>query len=225
MLEVITKLKSNSYNLNDSENKKILIFSKAEDQNDVDYNLDITLKNDSDLVIYNVVTASKDVKINEEITINGKGSKVDIVNVLIANNAKVESNIMIHHNEASSESNLANYAIAKGSAKMILNNNATIKQGCHKSVVHQKAKGLTLSKDAEIIAQPNLFIDEFDVIANHAASIGSINKEDLFYLTSRGLSTEEASKLIVLGFIKPIIDNIEDENLQNEIYKSFVSML
>ena len=68
---------------------------------------------------------------------------------------------------------------------------------------------------------PNLFIDEYDVIANHAASIGSINKEDLFYLMSRGLEEKEASKLIVLGFVQPLLDKIDNKELKEEISKEF----
>ena len=89
----------------------------------------------------------------------------------------------------------------------------------------QKAKGLTLSKEAKIIAMPNLYIDEYDVIANHSATIGSISNDDLFYLMSRGLSKENATGLVVLGFIKPIIDNINDDTLKEEIYKNFIEKL
>ena len=66
-----------------------------------------------------------------------------------------------------------------------------------------------------------LYIDEYDVIANHAASIGSISKEDLFYLMSRGLDEKEASKLIVLGFVQPLLDKIDNASLKEEISKEF----
>jgi Fe-S cluster assembly protein SufD len=72
---------------------------------------------------------------------------------------------------------------------------------------------------------PNLYIDEYDVIANHAASIGSISKEDLFYLMSRGLEERDAAKLIVLGFVQPLLDKIADESLRKEIQENFVSKL
>ena len=72
---------------------------------------------------------------------------------------------------------------------------------------------------------PNLYIDEYDVVANHSASIGSISKDDLFYLMSRGLTKEEATSLVVIGFIKPIIDNIQDDSLKEDIYKSFIENL
>ena len=72
---------------------------------------------------------------------------------------------------------------------------------------------------------PNLFIDEYDVIAAHAASIGSISKDDLFYLMSRGLTLEEASKLIVLGFVQPLLDKIDNKELRKEIKQNFEEKL
>ena len=88
-----------------------------------------------------------------------------------------------------------------------------------------RAKGLTLSENAKIKAMPNLFIDEYDVIAAHAASIGSISKDDLFYLMSRGLTLEEASKLIVLGFVQPLLDKIDNKELREEIKQNFEEKL
>lgn len=228
MNKVIVKRNNDSfseqYNLGDNDSLTLILFNDGSSISNMKVNA--VLNNGASLNIYNVVTSNLDSNLDEEITINGSNSKVEIINVLLlGGSAKLESDIMIHHNDKSSESNFENYAIAIDDAKMILNNNATIKAGASKSIVHQKAKGLTLSKNASITAKPNLFIDEYDVIANHAASIGSINKEDLFYLMSRGLTETEAGKLIVMGFISPLLDKIEDVKLKEEINNNFVSML
>lgn len=145
--------------------------------------------------------------------------------LLLTKKANLNSKIEIFHNAKHTESNLANYAISKDQATLLLNNNATIKKGCSLSVAHQSTKGLTLSKTAKIKALPNLYIDEYDVIANHACSIGSINKEDLFYLMSRGMTQEEASKIIVMGYVKPILDHINNEEIKKEIEQNFEKYL
>ena len=72
---------------------------------------------------------------------------------------------------------------------------------------------------------PNLYINEFDVIANHACSIGSVNEDDLFYLMSRGLSKDTATELIVMGFIAPLLEQIKDSNIQKVIYNHFKQIL
>ena len=51
-------------------------------------------------------------------------------------------------------------------------------------------------------------VSENDVTVSHEAVVGKVGEEQLFYLMSRGLSEEEATKLIVLGFIEPIIKEL-----------------
>lgn len=184
------------------------------------------LGNNAYLEIYNIVTSDESNEINQVINLNEEGSKVEIMNLLLlTKNANLDSKIEIFHNDKHTESNLSNYAISKDKAALLLNNNATIKKGCSQSVAHQSTKGLTLSKSAKIKALPNLYIDEYDVIANHACSIGSINKDDLFYLMSRGMSQEEASKIIVMGYVRPILDHINNDEIKKEIELEFEKYL
>ena len=184
------------------------------------------LRKDASLEIYNVVTSSNNSNILQQIYLEESGANVNIMNLfLMTKESSLDSLIEIFHSDKHTESNLSNYAISKDNAKITMSNNASIKQGCSKSIAHQQAKGLTLSKASKIKALPNLFIDEYDVVANHACSIGSINKEDLFYLMSRGLTHEEASKIVVMGYVKPLLDNIKDETLKENINKEFENKL
>ena len=100
-----------------------------------------------------------------------------------------------------------------------------IKNGMKNSDARQMTRGLNLSKKASVKAQPNLLIDEYDVVASHSASIGSIDKEELFYLMSRGLTVTQAQEMVILGFIEPILGNIKSEELQKVIYMEFAKLL
>lgn len=225
LVEKVTNFCCNKeYFLKENEHKTIIVFNDG--SNACAFNLQANLEKGSVLNIYNVATTDKNASLNETIVLNKEGATCNILNVLlVGGNAILESNIMLLHMCKETSSDFANYAIAVDDAQMVLNNNAKIVAGACKSVVHQKAKGLTLSKNAKIKAMPNLYIDEYDVIANHAASIGSISKEDLFYLMSRGLDEKEASKLIVLGFVQPLLDKIDDVKLRKEISEHFISKL
>lgn len=203
-------------------NLELLIFSGCDESDE----LNIRLEKNASVKIYNIVITSTDVLLKENVYLEKANSHCEITSVLLSkDDAVLNSDINIYHKVGHTSSTFENYGIAKDNAKMILNNNATITQGASKAQVIQKAKGLTLSKTASIKAMPNLYIDEYDVIANHSASIGSISKEDLFYLMSRGLTKEEATSLVVIGFIKPIVDNIEDDTLKEEIFKKFINNL
>lgn len=228
MSEVVIKLtnaqESCELCLKENEHKTLIVFNDG--SIDATYNLKATLEKGASLDIYNVATTYKDATLNETIDLCDEDATCNILNVLlVGDKAQFASNIFINHLKKHTTSDFQNYAIAVDNANMILNNNAKIVQGASKSIVRQKAKGLTLSANAKIKAMPNLYIDEYDVIANHAASIGSISKEDLFYLMSRGLEERDAAKLIVLGFVQPLLDKISDESLRKEIQENFVSKL
>lgn len=206
----------------ENQSLELLVFNKECKDN----NLNIRLEKNASVRIYNIAITHCDTLLKEDVYLEKQGSSCEIISVLLANkDADLNSDINIHHPVGHTTSTFENYGIAKDNAKITLNNNATISAGAKRATVKQKAKGLTLSKNAIIKAMPNLYIDEYDVVANHAASIGSISKEDLFYLMSRGLSKEDATSLVVIGFIKPIIDNIADEALKEDIYKAFIENL
>ena len=222
-----TALNGNIMNFNLGTNSKLTYITFDYGQNEATKNIfNAKLANDAHLEIYNIVTSDKDATINGRVDLNNSGAQVNIINLLLSvGTAKCDSFIDIYHNDVHTESDLVNYAISRDEAVLILNNNATIKKASSKSIAHQQTKGLTLSKSSKIKALPNLYIDEYDVIASHACSIGSINKEDLFYLMSRGLTETEASSIVVMGYVKPILDHISDNNLKEEINKEFVNKL
>jgi len=213
----------NSINIRVKKNIECIMVAYLHMDINSKFNLNVELEENAKLTFYNVTTSSKNVDVNVTCTMNKLYSEFNNLSVVLAkDNANYHSITSVFHNEKSTISNVEIYAIASDTAKVILDNNATIKKGCSKAKAYQKAKGLTLSKHAMIKALPNLFIDEYDVIANHAASIGSLNPEDLFYLMSRGLPKEEASKIIIMGFINPLLGCIDDEQTKKIILENFL---
>lgn len=132
-------------------------------------------------------------------------------------------NVYHWYNETTSE--LKNYAISKNNSSLNINSNGLIKKGCAKSVINQKSRGIILDLHSTISANPLLQIDEYDVVANHGASIGAIDDEDLYYLMSRGLTKDESERLIVIAYIDPMIKNIDDETIKNYINKTITSIV
>jgi len=78
-----------------------------------------------------------------------------------------------------------------------------------------------LFDDARGRSVPSLEIDENEVKAGHASTIGRPNKDQMFYLQSRGLSEKEAEKLIISGFFEPVLKYFpkdEQKNLHRKIH-------
>lgn len=135
------------------------------------------------------------------------------VNNSIINNTSLTQtyDYNIYHWYQDTQSNLINYAICKDNSELNINSNGIIKKGCARSKISQKSKGIILDLTSAISANPLLQIDEYDVEANHGASIGAIDDEDLYYLMSRGLTKTQSEQLIVSGYMNPIISEIKDE--------------
>ncbi|HHT55050.1 MAG TPA: Fe-S cluster assembly protein SufD, partial [Acholeplasma sp.] len=71
--------------------------------------------------------------------------------------------------------------------------------------------------EAIIEVNPILLIEEYDLkAAGHAATVGKLDEEMLFYLQSRGIPRKDAEKLIINGFIKPVIDEIKNDELKEK---------
>lgn len=81
----------------------------------------------------------------------------------------------------------------------------------------QNQKTLMLSDKAEDDASPKLMIENPEVEASHAASSGGLPKEELYYMQSRGVSREQARRLVVKGYFEPVMREIEMPELKQDI--------
>ena len=125
--------------------------------------------------------------------------------------------VNIYHNALNTYSKMDNYGVVRDDAKLVFAGISQIRNGMHGSKAHQNAKIMVFDKLSNGVAKPILKIDENDVEASHAAVVGKINDEHIFYLTSRGLSEDEAKRLITFGYLKPIIKGFEDDEYKEEI--------
>jgi len=73
---------------------------------------------------------------------------------------------------------------------------------------------MVLSEHAKADAIPNLEIEANDVRCGHAASVGPVEEETLFYLQSRGIPRDEAERLVVTGFFQEVLDRVTLEEVR-----------
>lgn len=102
-------------------------------------------------------------------------------------------------------------------SKLVFNGIGKIYHGAHGTYANQENRLMMLSSHASGDANPILLIEENDVVAGHAASVGQIDKQQLYYLMSRGLSKAMAQKLVVTGFLSKTIDSSIDQALAQRI--------
>ena len=76
---------------------------------------------------------------------------------------------------------------------------------------------MVFDKNCNAKACPILKIDENDVEASHAATVGKVSEEHLFYLCSRGITKDDAKRLITLGYLNPIIKYFGEDEIASSI--------
>ena len=128
-----------------------------------------------------------------------------------------EFDVSAYHNAINTYAQLDNYGVCRDEGKLTFSGICKIINGSHGSKAHQNAKIMVFDELSNGVAKPILKIDEHDIEASHAAIVGKINDEHIFYLTSRGLSEEEAKRIITLGYLKPILKGFSDDNMVQEI--------
>ncbi len=145
----------------------------------------------------------------------GQGAEVKMRAIAVCSDQNIQNiDVLIIHKAPHTIGHMTNIGIANKHGKIILNGVEKIEKGMKQANAFQTLKGIITSDQAVVEVNPILLIDEFDVQAGHGATIGKIEEEQLYYLQSRGLTRIESEKLIIKGFLKPVVDEIEDEPLK-----------
>ncbi|MFC5647640.1 Fe-S cluster assembly protein SufD [Paenibacillus solisilvae] len=152
--------------------------------------------------------------------LRGKGSTSDAKAITVGNNSQQMSlTTGAVHIGRSTESSMVTRAVMKDKATAIINGITKIEKGATKANGVQTEKVLMLSPKARGDANPILLIDEDDVKAGHAASVGQVNVEQVYYLMSRGITKKNAERLIIHGFLAPVVSEIPIEAVQEQLQR------
>ena len=125
--------------------------------------------------------------------------------------------ISVNHIAPRTYAIMDNYGVCKDDGKLVFSGISSINNGSRGSKTHQNSKIMVFDALSNGIAKPILKIDENDIEASHAAVVGKINDEHLFYLTSRGLTEADAKQLITFGYLKPIMNGFIEDEIKEEI--------
>jgi Fe-S cluster assembly protein SufD len=157
--------------------------------------------------------------ISENVThLIGDGSFGDTKTVVVGRGEQKQNftTSVIHHGKHS-EGYILKHGVMKDSASSIFNGIGKIEHGASKSNAQQESRVLMLSPKARGDANPILLIDEDDVTAGHAASVGRVDPIQLYYLMSRGIPKVEAERLIIHGFLAPVVNEIPIDGVKKQL--------
>lgn len=157
--------------------------------------------------------------ISENITyLMGDGSFGDAKTVVVGRGEQKQNfTTSIIHFGKNSEGYILKHGVMKDSASSIFNGIGKIEHGASKSNAEQESRVLMLSEKARGDANPILLIDEDDVTAGHAASVGRVDPIQMYYLMSRGIPKKEAERLIIHGFLAPVVNELPIEGVKKQL--------
>lgn len=148
----------------------------------------------------------------------GDGSVGDTKSVVVGRGEQVQNfTTQVVHFGKNSEGHILKHGVMKDQASSIFNGIGKIEHGASKSNAQQESRVLMLSEGARGDANPILLIEEDDVMAGHAASVGRVDPLQLYYIMSRGISQAEAERLIIHGFLAPVVRELPIEGVKNQL--------
>ncbi|WP_078431315.1 Fe-S cluster assembly protein SufD [Metabacillus halosaccharovorans] len=157
--------------------------------------------------------------ISENVTnLMGDGSFGDTKTVVVGRGEQKQNfTTKVVHFGKHSEGYILKHGVMKDSASSIFNGIGKIEHGATKSNAEQESRVLMLSEKARGDANPILLIDEDDVTAGHAASVGRVDPIQLYYLMSRGIPQVEAERLVIHGFLAPVVKELPIEGVKKQL--------
>lgn len=115
------------------------------------------------------------------------------------------------HFAPNTSSKVTSKSISKGGGRASYRGLLKVYKGAHGVRSNVVCDALLLDPKSRTDTYPYIEIDEDDVSIGHEASVSKVGEEQLFYLMSRGLSAEEATTMVVSGFIEPLVKELPME--------------
>jgi Fe-S cluster assembly protein SufB len=139
----------------------------------------------------------------------GKNSRTEYLGIAYAGKDQhQDTGCKVYHIGENTSSLIVSKGISKGGGISSYRGFIKINQGAINSKTSVRCDGLMLDSESKATTFPSMEVEESQVEVAHEAAVGKIGEDQLFYLMSRGLSEDEATKMIVSGFIEPVVKQL-----------------
>lgn len=160
-------------------------------------------------------------RLRNDARITGKGAHNELLAVYFGEgNQMHDFRTTQDHIAPKSTSELVFKGAVKDSSRSVYSGLIRIGEDARGTVANQTNRNLLLSPDAAAESVPNLEIENNDVKCSHASAVGPIDEDHRYYLESRGVPSDVAERLIVLGFFAELLERIPDGALRAELIAS-----
>ncbi|AOA00533.1 Fe-S cluster assembly protein SufD [Carnobacterium divergens] len=148
----------------------------------------------------------------------GEGSHSEVKIVAISMGKQIQGiDTRVTNYGRHSIGHILQHGVIRDKSTLTFNGIGHIIKGAKGADAQQESRVLMLSDKARGDANPILLIDENDVTAGHAASVGRVDPEEMYYLMSRGLKKVDAERLVIRGFLGSVIAAIPVKSVREEL--------
>ena len=150
--------------------------------------------------------------------LNGRGATSRVTGAYFADGTQhLDYDTFQEHAAPNTTSDFAFKGALRDEATAVWRGMIRVERDAQKTNAYQENRNLLLSDQAHADSIPGLEIMANDVRCTHGATLGQVDREQLFYLMARGLSRSEAERLIVRGFFQDVLDRIELEPVREAL--------
>ena len=163
-------------------------------------------------------------RLNLNVVQQGEGVEVKMDGLaLISGRQLADTHTLMDHLRPNGSCQQLHKCIVGGGAHAVFNGKIVVRPGAQLTDSAQQSRVLLLSDKARVDAKPQLEIFADDVKCAHGAAIGRLDAEQLFYLQSRGLSTERARNLLTYAFAAEVVDRIPVPSLVERLEQAVLA--
>ena len=126
-------------------------------------------------------------------------------------------NVRVWHNTEHTTADLVTRGVVDDDARSVYEGVQNVGAPAWDTNSYQRENTLMLSDESEADAAPKLIINNHDTEASHSATVGQVSREDLLYMTSRGIDEQTATDMLVEGFYVPVFEEIAVEELREDL--------
>ncbi|GAB4289910.1 MAG: Fe-S cluster assembly protein SufD [Myxococcota bacterium] len=190
------------------------------------YHLKARLEKDASLNSLTVTTGGDFSRSSLEFELAGSGAESDILGAYLAGGEqKFEHWTVQEHKAPDTRSDLLYKGALMDKANTVYYGTIKVREKAPRSDAYQANKNLILSPKAKAHTNPQLEIENNDVRCTHGAAVGRVSEEQLFYLMSRGLSKDDAKKLIVSGFFADVMARSTQGSIKESVLSAIEQKL
>jgi Fe-S cluster assembly protein SufD len=141
-----------------------------------------------------------------------EGEEMEIVGFIDANKpGDYQVKVLADHVAKNTYGRILIKGVGRNGARIKIDGMVKVEKNASKTNSFLEMRVLLVDDSSTAVAEPKLEIENNDVKASHAATVGKIDEDQIFYLKSRGLAEDEAREVIVEGFLKDIINKFHDD--------------